>query len=269
LGCTESPLLVESEDTAITEPSDVETAWSKQYDKLARIFAKALGNGTQEIAEIGCGSGRLTIPLAKQASDMRFVLVDTFANPRTGSYSNKRYRALISNLKKANVFGRVRIVAADYMEWIKKQDYETYDAIISSEFVPEITSGETRAFIRECYRVLKPTGKAIHSFLSPVPRNHAQKLLIEADSNPAWTRTPPKEWFSPKPALVITELRRAGFRRIRHVKLESHLVVKAAAAESLLRSWEVKPKFYESHRVQLEMSGLEVPDWIIVSGIKP
>jgi cyclopropane fatty-acyl-phospholipid synthase-like methyltransferase len=175
----------------------------------------------------------------------------------------------MSNLGKAKVFGRVRIVTADYMEWIKKQDYETYDAIISSEFLPEITSAEIGAFIRECYRALKPSGKAIHSFLSPIPRNYAQKLLIEADSNPAWTRTPPKEWFSPKPELVIKELKKSGFQRIRHVKLESRLVVKAAAAESLLRSWELKTKFYKTHRVQLDMSGLEIPDWIIVSGIKP
>lgn len=253
----------------VTDPSEMEAGWSKQYGRLARIFANTLGKGTQVIAEIGCGSGRLTIHLAKQASNLRFVIVDTFANPRTGSYSSKRCQALVSNLKKAKVFRRVRIVAADYMEWIKKQDYETYDAIISSEFLPEITSGETRAFIRECYRVLKPTGKAIHSFLSPIPRNYAQKLLIEADSNPAWTRTPPKEWFSPKPELVTKELRKAGFQRIRHLKLESHLVVKAAAAESLLRSWEVRTKFYKTHRVQLDMSGLEIPDWIILSGVKP
>lgn len=255
----------------ITKPSDAEAAWSNQYERLARIFAKALGKGTQQIAEIGCGSGQLTIPLAKQAGNLRFVIVDTFVNPRTGSYSNRRYQALTSNLGKAKVFRHVRIVAADYMKWIKAQDYETYDAIISSEFLPEITSAELTAFIPECYRILKPTGKAIHSFLSPIPRNYAQKLLIEADSNPTWTSTPPKEWFSPKPQLVIKELRKTGFQTIRHVRLESRLVVKAAAAESLLRSWgpNVKTKFYKTHRVQLEMSGLEIPDWIIVSGIKP
>jgi len=255
----------------ITKPSDVEKAWSNQYDRLTRIFATVLGKGTRQIAEIGCGSGQLTVPLAKQARNLRFVLVDTFANPRTGSYSNKRYQALASSMGKAKVYRRVRIVAADYMEWIKKQDHETYDAIISSEFLPEITSAELAAFIPECYRILKPTGKAIHSFLSPMPRNYAQKLLIEADSNPTWTSTPAKEWFSPKPQLVIKELRKAGFQKIRHVRLESHLVVKAAAAVSFLRSLDpdVKTKFYKKHRIQLEMSGLEIPDWIIIAAIKP
>jgi cyclopropane fatty-acyl-phospholipid synthase-like methyltransferase len=253
----------------ITKPSDVEAAWSNQYDRLARIFAKALGKGTRQIAEIGCGSGQLAVPLTKQARNLRFVLVDTFASPRTGSYSNKRYEALTSNLRKAKVFRRVRIVADDYMEWFKKQDHETYDAIISSEFLPEITSAELAAFIPECYRILKPTGKAIHSFLSPIPRNYAQKLLIEADSNPAWTRTPPKEWFSPKPELVTKELRKAGFQRIRNVELESRLVVKASAVGSLLRSWEVRPKFYKTYQTQLNKIGLEIPDWIMVSGMKP
>lgn len=249
---------------AITKPSDVEAAWSKQYDRLARIFAKALGRETQEIAEIGCGSGQLTIRLAKQASNLRFVLVDTFVNPRTSSYSNTRRQALVSNLKKAKLFRRVRIVTSDYMEWVKEQDHETYDAIISCEFLPEITSGDIGAFIRECYRVLKPTGKSVHSFLSPIPRNYAQKLLIEADSNPAWTRTPPKEWFSPKPQLVTRELRKAGFQRIRCEELESHLVVKSSAAGSLLRSWEVRPKFYKKYRTQLNKTGLELPDWIVI-----
>jgi len=246
----------------------VKAAWSRQYDRLAGIFARALGKGVTEITEIGCGSGQLTIRLAKQASNLRFVLVDTFANPRTGSYSKRRYQALVSNLKKARLFRRVRIFAADYMEWSKEQDCETFDAIISCEFLPEITSADLGAFIRECYRVLKPTGKAVHSFLSPIPRNYAQKLLIEADSNPAWTRTPPKEWFSPKPELVTKELRKAGFQRIRHVELESHLVVKASAARSLLRSWEVRPKFYKKYRTQLNKTGLELPDWIMISGMK-
>jgi ubiquinone/menaquinone biosynthesis C-methylase UbiE len=260
--------LILTRSETITEPSDVETAWSKQYDRLARIFAKALGRKTQGIAEIGCGSGQLTIRLAKQAPNLRFVLVDTFANPRTSSYSNRRRQMLVSNLKKAKLLRRVRIVTADYMEWIKEQDDETYDAIISCEFLPEITSADIGAFIRECYRVLKPTGKAVHSFLSPIPRNYAQKLLIEADSNPAWTRTPPKERFSPKPELVIKELRTAGFRRIRNVELESRLVVKASAAGSLLRSWEVRPKFYKKYETQLNKTGLELPDWIMISGMK-
>jgi len=139
--------LILTKSETITEPSDVETAWSKQYDRLARIFAKALGKGTQEIAEIGCGSGQLTIPLAKYASNLRFVLVDRFADTRTGSYS-KNYKALASNLKKAKLKGRARAVVSDYMKWITAQDDEAYDAVISSEFLPELDSAEVRQLMK-------------------------------------------------------------------------------------------------------------------------
>jgi hypothetical protein len=60
-----------------------------------------------------------------------------------------------------------------------------------------------------------------------IARNPRQKLLIEADSNPVWTYTPPKEWFSPKPELVTRELRKSGFHRIRRITIRSHLIMKA------------------------------------------
>jgi cyclopropane fatty-acyl-phospholipid synthase-like methyltransferase len=175
----------------------------------------------------------------------------------------------VSNLKKAKLKGRARIVVSDYLEWIAAEDDETYNAIISSEFLPETDSAEVRHLMQACYRLLKPGGVIMHSFLSPIPRNSRQRLMITADSNPAWTRTPPKEWFSPKPELVIKELQDSGLQRILKVTIRSHLIMKAEAAKSNLKSWEVKPSFYEKHKAQLDKNGLELPDWIIVSGIKP
>jgi len=251
----------------LTDPSEVEAAWSKQYDRLAGIFADIVGKKNRRIAEIGCGGGQLTIPLAKRAANVQFVLVDRFADTRTGSYS-KNYKALVSNLKKAKLKGRARIVVSDYLKWITAQDDETYNATISSEFLPEIDSAEVRHFMQACYRLLKPRGVTVHSFLSPIPRNSRQRLLIIADSNPVWTRTPPKEWFSPRPELVIKELRESGFQRIRRITIRSHLIMKADAAKSSLKSWEVKASFYETHKKQLNKSGFEIPDWIIISGVK-
>jgi hypothetical protein len=115
---------------------------------------------------------------------------------------------------------------------------------------------------------LKSGGVTIHSFLSPISRNSRQRLLITADSNPIWTNTPPKEWFSPKPELVIEELRKSGFQRIRKTTFRSHLIMKADAARSWLKGAEVKASFHEKHKTQLNREGLEVPDWIIVSGSK-
>lgn len=249
----------------LTKHSEVEAAWSKQYERLAWKFVDMLGKKDRLVAEIGCGSGQLTIPLAKHAANVQFVLVDRFANTTHGSYSHD-YKALVSSLKKAKLMRRARIVVSDYLKWSTTQDIETYDGVISREFLPEIDSAETSQFMQECYRVLKPRGVTAHSFLSPIPRNSRQKLLIEADSNPVWTYTPLKDWVSPKPELATRELRRSGFQRIRRIMIRSHLIMKADTAKSLLKS--TKPSFYETHSKQLSKSGLEIPDWIIVSGIR-
>ena len=145
----------------LTDPSEVEAAWSEQYDRLAGIFADIVGKKNRRIAEIGCGGGQLTIPLAKRTATVQFVLVDRFADTRTGSYS-KNYKALVSNLKKAKLRERARIVVSDYLKWITTQDDETYNAAISSEFLPEIDSAEVRHFMQACYRLLKPRGVTVH-----------------------------------------------------------------------------------------------------------
>lgn len=175
----------------VTDSSDLEVVWSKQYEKLAHVFADVLGKG-QRVAEIGCGRGQITIPLARRAKNLQFVLVDRFV----GTNYPKNYKALVRNVGKARLMKRAHIVVSDYMKWLTTQNDDTYEAVISSEFIPEIDSDETHQFIQECYRVMKPKGVTVHSFLSPIPRNFRQKLLITADSNPLWTRTPPKEWFS-------------------------------------------------------------------------
>lgn len=253
----------------LTDPSELAAAWARQYERVAQIIANLLRNKSMKVAEIGCGSGQLTIPLAKHAFGARFVLVDTFEDPRTGSYSKKRYRILLSNLNKARLIGRAHIVVCDYWKWIRMQGDETYDAVISSEFLPELDLAETKHFIQECHRLLKTGSVTAHSFLSPIPRNHRQRLLIKADSNPIWTNTPPREWFSPRPELVTKELRKCGFQRIRKTAFRSNLIMEADSARAWLKRAQVKASFYERHKTQLSKGGLEVPDWVIVSGVKP
>jgi cyclopropane fatty-acyl-phospholipid synthase-like methyltransferase len=248
----------------VVEPSDLETAWAKQYETLAHIFADLIGKKDQRVAEIGCGRGQLTVPLAKRATNLRFVLVDRFV----GTNYSKNYNALLCALTKARLSKRAHVVVSDYMKWLTNQNDETYRAVLSSEFIPEIDSGETHRFIEECYRVLEPRGVTIHSFLSPVPRNFRQRLLITADANLRWTRTPPKEWFSPKPELVIKELRNSGFHRMWKTTLRANLIMKGDAAKSWLKRAEVRASFYVTYKKELIQSGLEVPDWVIVSGVK-
>jgi cyclopropane fatty-acyl-phospholipid synthase-like methyltransferase len=248
----------------VTEPSKLKRAWSNQYERQAQIFARMLGKKCGLMAEIGCGSGQLTIPLAKHAPNFRIVLVDRFV----GMVYSQNYKALLSNLKKAKLMKRTRIVISDYLKWLTAQNGEAFDALVSSEFLPEVNLAETSQFIQECYRLLKPRGVTVHSFLSPVPRNSRQKLVILADSDSIWTHTRPKEWFSPRPQLIIKELGRSGFQRIRKTSIRSHLVIKADAAKSLMERWEVEASFYARHKKQLNRSGLEIPDWGILSGTK-
>jgi hypothetical protein len=41
-----------------------------------------------------------------------------------------------------------------------------------------------------------------------------------------------------------------------------------SSATSLLESWDVKSSFWKKHRTRLVREGLEIPDWMIISGRK-
>ena len=248
----------------VDDPKEVATTYARQYDDLASRIANLVLNKTGILAEIGCGEGQLTIPLAKLLPRHRFNVVDTF----TGAYSGTLSR-LKQALFRAKLKSRVKVNVADYLDWLWEEFSDKYVGVISSEFLPEIDSYELSIFLSECYRVVRPGGLTVHSFLSPIARNRRQRLLIEADSNPKWTKTPPKQWFSPNPALVMSEQRRAGFRNIHVEKIKSHLIIEDDAVRSFLHSWDVRSVFWETHKLRLVREGLEVPDWVIVSGRKP
>ena len=125
-----------------------------------------------------------------------------------------------------------------------------------------------RRFFAECYRVLRPGSITIHSFLSAQPTNRKQRRLLVADSDPKWTTTPPAEWFSPPDRLAIDYLKLAGFSRTRKHRLRSGLVIRSEAARALLKDWGVKRSYWVSHQEELEEEGLEIPDWIIIDGIR-
>ena len=245
----------------VSDPKELDKAWRQQYDNLAREFAKLIGK-RRTIIEIGCGRGQLTIPLAKLVRG-RLLTVDSFAWPY-----NTAYRSILNMVSKEKLIGRVSVFKEDYRSFLSRQDDARYEAVISSEFLPEIDSARTREFLSECQRVLKRGGVSVHSFLSPVPKNPRQRLLIEADTNPKWTKTPPDEWFSPTQNLVASELRRARFKGIKALRLKSNRIVKGEAARKLLRDWDIRETFWKSHKAFLVSQGLEIPDWIICAGRK-
>ncbi len=176
---------------------------------------------------------------------------------------------MLRNLQRERAGRRVQVTVSDYRSWLRTQSAGDYDAVVSSEFLPELNRAETHSFLQECYRILLPRGIVINSFLSPIPRNNRQRLLVEADSNPKWTKDPPKEWFSPTCEFVAKSLRQAGFSRVKTGRLKTGLIVRADAARSLLKSWDVRPSFWNRHRPVLEKQGLELPDSIITTANKP
>jgi len=248
----------------ISHPKYLESAWLALYDKLAKSFADLLRFNTGHLVEIGCGRGQLTIPLSRLVANSPITVVDKFAGP----YS-KDLKLLRAALAQEKLGKRVDMAFSDYSRWLLEQRDNKYDAMISNEFLCEIDSIEMRRFLSECYRVLRPRGITIHGFLSPRARNSRQRLSIEADSNPRWAKHPPKEWFSPQPKYVADQLRRTGFRTVRTQVIKNDLRIKASAARQLLRRWNVKESFWRLHQERLIREGLEIPDWVVVAGLKP
>jgi len=245
----------------VSDPEELDKAWRQQYENLAREFAKLIGK-RRTIIEIGCGRGQLTIPLAKLVRG-RLLTVDSFDWPYSAAY-----HSILNMVSKENLIGRILVFKEDYRNFMSRQDDARFEAVISSEFLPEIDSARTREFLSECHRILKRGGVSVHSFLSPVPKNLRQRLLIEADTNPKWTKTPPDEWFSPSWNLMNKELRRVGFKGTKVIRVKSDLIVKGDAAKKLLREWEVRETFWKTHKTFLVSQGLEIPDWIICVGRK-
>jgi len=247
----------------VADPKEIRSAWTEQYQGLARQFAGLLRSKTGDLVEVGCGSGQLTIPLSKLVSNS-FVMVDNFGGP----YS-KDYRLLRSALVRERLKRRIQVIVSDYADWLSRQSSDQYDALISNEFLPEINTADMHRFLSECYGVLKPTGVTVHGFLSPDPENLRQQLVIESDTDSRWTDFPSEEWFSPPPSLVKYQLRQTGFREIRTFELKSGLIIKGNAARTFLKRWGVKEGFWQTHKEKLTQEGLEIPDWIIISGVKP
>jgi len=247
----------------VTDPRRVRNAWAGQYQKLVRQFARLLRSETGSLVEIGCGRGQLTIPLSKHVGNT-FLIVDNFDGP----YS-KDYRLLKSALVKEKLKSRIHVITSDYADWLSRQSSGQYDALISNEFLCEINAEDMHKFLSECYRVLRPTGVTVHGFLSPNPENPRQRLVIESDTDSRWTDFPSEEWFSPPPSLVKNQLRQIGFRKIRTFELKSGLIIKASAARTFLKRWGIKEGFWQVYKERLAQEGLEIPDWIIISGVKP
>ncbi|HZY94199.1 MAG TPA: class I SAM-dependent methyltransferase [Candidatus Bathyarchaeia archaeon] len=247
----------------VSDPADIESSWHQLYERLVSKVASILP-ARGEFIEVGCGKGQFTIPLLRKLPNCRIVAVDRFEGPYHGDRSD-----LTAAINRSRLRARVRIVKGDFLDWMTAQVGPKYDAVVSNDFVAEIDSKGLRTFLSECHRILKPGGISVHSFLSPKPQNRRQRRLIEADSNPKWTKDPPLEWFSPAESLVIHLLKLAHFKKVQRSVLRSELVFRSIAARDLLKSWGVRQSYWQLNRRILEREGLEVPGFSITSALKP
>lgn len=248
----------------VTNARDLDGAWLRLRASLARWLANSFPATTRSFLEVGCGSGQITLPLAEINPERSITAVDSFRGP----YSRNRAK-LEARLRRTGLHERVRVVRANALRWISTQEASTFDVVLSSEFLPELTSKEMSEFYRSCYRVLRRGGRTLHLFLTPNATNPRQRLVIEADSDPRWTRHPPTEWFSPEPRLAQRALMTAGFEAVRCEIRKGGLAFTGAAARAQLRRWGVGPAFARTYERRLNEDGLELPDWVIVVGTKP
>ncbi len=235
--------------------------WQDEYARLARAVARSMRPTLSKMVEVGGGEGAFTVPLALALPATRLIVIDRDKAPYTSGQ-----KRLVRALRRHALLGRVRVVIGDARCDLHRVVLgRRPQAVISCEFLSELTSAEMTGFFEACARVLAVGGVTAHLFLAPAPRNASQRLTIEADTDPRWTRHPPRQWFSPTPEMVAASLTQCGFRRVRLQVLPGRIRMVGQAAKAQLRAWGVRETFIREHRRLLDGNGLELPDWMILS----
>lgn len=237
--------------------------WDRHYSALAGCAARLLPRGSTDILEVGSGRGQFTIPLALRAPEVHIVAIDAFRGPYASGGP-----ALVESLRRTGSGDRVTVIRGDGLKWLHRHRVGGFQGVLSSEFLPDVKANEMATFFRDCFRVLDPGGTTLHVFLSPTPRNSSQRLVIEADSDPKWTRHVPREWFSPQPRLARTSLSEAGFVDVRLKLVPSRVRFTRDAAVWQLRRWGVRASFARQYGIDKGLRFLELPDWVVLSGKK-
>ena len=127
----------------LNDTNDLDTAWVRLRFGLARWTAGLLPTGPCSILEVGCGHGQLTVPLAEVLPEASITAIDLFH----GVYSHD-YAKLNSRLERAGLADRVRVIRGNALRWITTRRKTTFDVVLSSEFLPELTQRGMGQFFR-------------------------------------------------------------------------------------------------------------------------
>ena len=250
-------------DTPLTvrRARDFVAAWRDEYVRLAGAAVDSMCPDPSEVVEVGGDAGAFTLPLALLLPAARIVVIDRYRPP----YASSR-REISRTLRRHGLLKRVRVVNADATRDLPRLVHgRAPRAVVSCEFLSELASAELAGFSEGCARVLAEGGVTVHCSLAPTARNRRQRLVIEADADPRWTRHPPSAWFSPTSKRVAAELTRAGFTGVRVRRIPSRVRMVGSAARAQLRKWGVREAFFREYRQQLDGVGLELPDWMLLS----
>lgn len=129
-----------------------EVYYAKQYLYHIQKALEKFKSAKIKAIDIGCGQGRLSIPLAQWCTEMIGVDFTPSSIETAKKYASEAGSSNIS------------FVCSDILEYINKQSSMAFDLVVFTEaafFLPSY-----KEVLEEIYRILKPGGVAVISFRS-------------------------------------------------------------------------------------------------------
>ncbi len=249
----------------VDNPKELESALRFMYNRLADFLMENIDvDHVSTVLEAGCGSGRLTMPLAQKIGNRcKIIAFDISSGPYEGDLEILKRAIQGKKIEKS-----IEIVKGDVrnMETI---DDEAVDLIVSNELFCDLDKQGLEKALKEFYRILKPRGQMAHAELSPFPGNKAQEILIESDAYSLERLTPHPDWFSPSADEVAVLMHKIGFTKITVKYFETNLRLSFETAVEQLKKWKTDPKFITKQEKDLREHGLEFPMEHVIFCAKP
>ena len=239
--------------TLVKKIDEIDTVWQAKLTKLAKFVFKNLKNRKfEKILEIGGGAGQFTIPLL-MVSKSNVVVYDSFS----GNYKGTE-KILKSKAKSLKLDKRLKIIKGNATS-VKKIKNQSFDLIISHEFICDLDKPSLLKAFKEFYRLLKPNGIMIHCYISPIPENISEDIMTKADS--IGTDSPSKgelhAWWSADEILPI--IKESGFRKSFVKYFDLDVKFNLTTAIERLRRWKAREDFINKNKPSLSKYGLEIP----------
>lgn len=227
----------------VRDPEKIPTAYSEYYRRLARHFAVEIGTRHfNNIVEIGCGIGQLTLPLLKLLPKrVRMIAADSFEKPYSGGLRELERRVEAAGLNK-----RIRLVETDAAN-LDPLKSGSVDLIVSNELLCDLVpKAKLKTAIGEFRRVLRPRGVMVHGEWSSTPSNVSDQFRTR--HSPSWD-----------PDELQSLMWSFGFREFRVTYFDTTIRFMQSAAVEELRSWGASPRYLSKHERALKRSGVRLP----------